>query len=121
MTAKTNSKEIVLACVDAINEEDFPAARKFLDDKLSFEGVLGSRRGVDAYLDDMERMRLKYKVKKAVAEGDDVCLLSEMEISGKSVTVSSWYCLTAGKIRSLRVVFDPRPVLEHPSQPANKP
>lgn len=112
MALQRNAREIVLSCVDALNREDFKAARQYLSDDLSFDGVLGCRRGADAYLMDMKRMRLRYDVKKAFAEADDVCLLYDLAISGTTLFVCGWYQVKLGKIRSLKVVFDPRPLLQ---------
>lgn len=107
-----NSKEIVLAFVDALNHSDFETARKFVTDDFKFVGVLGSREGGDVYFRDMKHMGLKYDVKKAVAECDDVCLFYDITMSGVTVFCAGWYQLWNGKIRSFRVVFDPRAVLE---------
>lgn len=106
------SKEVILGFVDALNHEDFEGARKCVTDDLKFVGVLGSREGGDAYFRDMKRMRLKYDVKKAFADGDDVCLLFDVTMAGVTVFCAGWYQLSDGKIRSVRVIFDPRPVLE---------
>lgn len=107
-----NSKEVVLTFVDALNRSDFDAARKCVTEDLKFEGVLGSREGGDAYFRDMKHMNLKYDVKKAVADGDDVCVFYDIKMSGVTVFCAGWYQLSGGKIRSFRVVFDPRAVLE---------
>lgn len=107
-----NSKEIVLAFIDALNRADFQTARKYVTEDLKFVGVLGSREGADAYFPDMEHMRLKYDVKKALAEGNDVCLFYDITMGSVTVFCAGWYQLSGGKIRSFRVVFDPRPVLE---------
>lgn len=107
-----SSKEIVLAFVEALNRSDFQTARKYVAEDLKFVGVLGSREGADAYFRDMERMRLKYDVKKAFAEGNDVCLFYDITMGSVTVFCAGWYQLSDGKIRSFRVVFDPRPVLE---------
>lgn len=111
-------KQVVMSCVNAINREDFGAARQFVADDLSFVGVLGTRQGGDVYFKDMERMRLKYDVKKVFADGDDVCLFYNLAIAGANVLVSAWYHVADGKIRSLQVVFDPRPILEAQSKSA---
>ena len=107
-----NAKETVLSLVKALNEEDFKTARTFVSDPFTFEGVLGSRNGLDAYFRDMEKMRLKYNIKKVFADDEDVCLLYELNISGKTIFCCGWYHTEGGKVTSLRVVFDPRPILE---------
>jgi len=111
-TAVKNSEQVVLDCINAINNEDFAAARRLVTDDMTFDGVLGSRQGADAYFKDMEKMRLKYKVRKSFVKGDDVCLLYDTDMSGQKIFVCGWYHLENGKIASLKVVFDPRPVLE---------
>lgn len=107
-----NPKEIVLGFVDALNRADFHAARECVADDLNFVGALGSREGADVYFRDMERMRLRYDVKKAFADGGDVCLFYDVTMSNVTVFCAGWYRLLRGKIQSFRVVFDPRPVLE---------
>jgi hypothetical protein len=60
----------------------------------------------------MERMRPKYTVKKAFAEGGDVCVLYDLAISGATIFGCGWYRVENGRIRSLTVLFDPSPLLE---------
>lgn len=56
-------------------------------------------------------MRLKYDVKKVFADGNDVCVFYDVTLSGVKVFTCAWYQVEDSKIRSLKVVFDPRPVL----------
>ncbi|UFH56819.1 nuclear transport factor 2 family protein [Spirosoma sp. KNUC1025] len=107
-----DAKEVVLACVQAINDEDFKKGRSYVADDMSFVGVLGSRDSGDAYFQDMEHMKLKYAIKKAFADGNDVCLLYDLTMSGKTIFGCGWYQVEDGKIKSLKVLFDPRPFLE---------
>jgi hypothetical protein len=107
-----NAKDTVLSFIKALNDENFALARTLANDNLSFIGVLGSRDGADAYFRDMENMKLKYDIRKAFADGEDVCLLYDIDMAGLSIFGCGWYHLVNGKISSLRVVFDPRPVLE---------
>lgn len=110
--AAESARNVVLAYIEALNREDFAEARRYIDNEISFEGALGSRHGADAYLADMTRMHLKYEVKKVFVDGDDVCLLYNVTMSGVTVFTAGWYRLREGKIHSLRVVFDPRPLLK---------
>ena len=116
MGANNNSQEVVQACVRALNEENFDLARVYVGDNLSFVGPMGSRQGADAYFQDMERLRLKYQVKKVLADGSDVCLFYDLAIGGVTVFGCAWYRVESGKIQSLQVVFDPRPILEAKSK-----
>jgi hypothetical protein len=118
MAFEGGAKEVVLECIEAINRENFKAARQLVSDDMLFVGVLGSRQGGDVYFKDMERMRLKYSVKKVFVDGQDVCLFYDLKISGADIFGSAWYQVANGKIRSLKVVFDPRPILEAQSKTA---
>lgn len=116
MTTKqtlNSAKEIVLSFIDALNREDFAAARQCLADDFNFVGVMGSRHGADIYLDDMTRMKFKYDIKKVLADDSDVSLFYDIDM-GNATTIfaSGWYQVQAGKIKTFKVLFDPRPLLE---------
>jgi len=106
------SKDIVLAFINALNQEDFAAAKSCLDDDMNFKGVLGSREGADVYIEDMKKMKFKYEVQKAVADENDVALLYNIDMGGTSILTAGWYNVNNGKIVSIKVIFDPRPVLK---------
>ena len=74
-------------------------------------GPLGSRTGGDAYLHDMRRIRIKYDVRKVFVDSADA-FRHDLTLSGVLVYGCGWYHVEAGRVTSLRVVFDPRPVLE---------
>lgn len=109
-----SAKEIVMAFLKSINDQDFRAARSYVTDNLSFVGVLGTRDGSDAYFKDMEQMRLRYDIKKVFVDGNDVCVLYDIRFGNPPATLFTcgWYQVQEGKIRSIRVVFDPRPLLQ---------
>lgn len=111
--AKKDAKDIVLSCITALNHGDFNAAKGLVAENMTFLGVLGSRNGAEAYFRDMERMKLKYDIKKVFADNNDVCLFYDLHMSDLIIFGCGWYHVENGKITSLRVVFDPRPVLEH--------
>jgi hypothetical protein len=111
MTTTGNAKNTVMSFIKHMNEEDFTAARKFTDDGLKFDGVMGSRDGADAYFQDMERMKFKYHILKTFADGEDVCLLYDITMSGITIFTCGWYRVEHNKITSIKVVFDPRPLL----------
>jgi predicted ester cyclase len=111
-TIENKTKDIVLSLLDAMNKEDFKKARTYVTDDFKFNGVLGSRNGADAYFKDMEQMKFKYEIKKTFFDEKDVCVFYDIIMSGKKIFCSGWYHLRENKVSSLRVVFDPRPVLE---------
>ena len=107
-----NAKEVVISFIKALNSEDFNAARVFAADDIKFIGVLGTRDGAEAYFKDMEKMKLKYEIKKIFVDNDDVCLFYDIDMSGKKIFSCGWYHVVDGKINWFKVIFDPRPVLE---------
>jgi|SRR3954466_10871313 len=109
---ENKTKDVVLSLINAINSEDFKTAKSLVAEDMKFSGVLGSRDGADAYFKDMQQMKLKYDVKKVFSDGADACVLYNLEMSGKKIFCCAWYHLKDGKVNSLKVVFDPRPVLE---------
>jgi hypothetical protein len=113
---KSSAKDIVSRCIVAINNEDFESARMLVHSDFKFEGVLGSRDGAEAYFRDMEKMKLKYDVKKIFFDADDVCVFYNIDMSGVSVFCCAWYQVVQDKIKFLKVVFDPRPVLQNTSR-----
>jgi hypothetical protein len=108
----TSARETVLHFIDALNQEDFSQAKALSHADLSFVGVLGSRDGADAYFNDMQKMKLKYNVQKVFVEGDDVCVLYSIGMSGKEIPTAGFYHVDNGKVKTIQVIFDPRPVLE---------
>ena len=112
VASETSAKETVLSLVKALNNEDFDTARTYADDSMTFEGVLGSRNGADAYFEDMRHMKMKYHIIKVLADSTDVCLFYNLDMSGVNIFGCGWYHVQDGKITSLKVIFDPRPVLE---------
>jgi catechol 2,3-dioxygenase-like lactoylglutathione lyase family enzyme len=109
-----SARDVVLSFLAALNKDDFTEARNFVHDQFSFVGVLGRRDGAEDYFRDMEKMKLKYHIQKVWADRDDVCVLYDIDMGGgKKVFASGWYKVKQNKIESFRVVFDPRPVMQH--------
>ncbi len=107
-----SAEEIVLDFINDLNKEDFESARKRVSDNMSFKGVLGSREGGDVYIREMGQMKMKYQLKMVFTNGDDVCVMYDFTQGGKTLPGCGWYHLEEGKIRTLTVIFDPRPLLE---------
>lgn len=114
MTSKNatdSAKDVVLSFINYLNKEDFKAARECANDDMIFDGVLGSRKGADNYFQDMEKMKFKYDVKKVFEDENDVCVLYDINMGKATLFTCGWYRLKNHKISSIKVVFDPRPVL----------
>jgi len=112
-SAAVGAKDVVLTFINALNKEDFETARDCLSDDMIFDGVLGHRDGADTYINDMKKMKFKYKIKKSFEDENDVCLLYDIDMGGKKpIFTCGWYQLKYNKIKSLKVVFDPRPLVD---------
>jgi len=109
---ETKAKDIVLKFLNALNTENFEAARDALDDNMQFNGVMGSRDGAENYIKDMSKMRFKYDVLKVFENENDVSVFYDIDMNGKRIFTSGWYVVENEKIKSLRVLFDPRLLLE---------
>lgn len=57
-------KEKVLFLLDAINCKDFESVRECLEDNFRFQEFLFSNTGSQLYLERLEKMDMKFKVKK---------------------------------------------------------
>ncbi|MBD0332815.1 MAG: nuclear transport factor 2 family protein [Chitinophagaceae bacterium] len=112
ITSNARAKEIVLSFITALNNDDSRLARKYISDDLKFISVLGTHDGADAYFQDMERMRLKYDIKKVFVDERDVCLFYDITISDVTIFACGWYEVKEGKISKFQVVFDSRAILE---------
>ena len=108
----TSQQEAVINFINALNNEDFSTARKQVHNDMKFVGVMGTRDGAEAYFKDMEKMKLKYNIQKIFTDNNDVCVFYDINMSGKNIFACGWYKLENEKIKSFKVLFDPRPLLE---------
>ena len=79
------------------------------------EVVLGLERLVAAlkpkHTKKSSAFRIKYHIQKLFGDDRDVCAFYNIEVSGMIVFACGWFHVKAGKVSSLRVTFDPRPLL----------
>jgi hypothetical protein len=112
MKISTNEpKEVVLELGKALNDESFQIARRYVSDDMKYVGPFGSRDGAEAYLQEIERLRLKFDIQKIFADDENVCVLYDITVSGITLFACGWFQVNAGRVSSLRVTFDPRPLL----------
>jgi limonene-1,2-epoxide hydrolase len=111
-----SAKEIVMEYIEALERKDFKSARSYISDNISYVSPLNSFDRAEPYLKYNEHLNLpKWDIKKVFADGQDVCLLYEMNFGTPPVTlfVCGWFHVNDdGKISSLRIVFDPRPFIQ---------
>ena len=103
--------EIVQSYNDAVGRGDFKAARKFLQDDLSFQGPLDTFNRAEDFLAAIQRLAgivEAVDVKKMFVDGDDVCVLYDMKSKAGTSFIAEWFRIRGGRIASIRVVFDAR-------------
>ncbi len=71
----SETEEVVLGLGKALNDENYEAARRYVSDDMKYLGPFGSRDGAEAYLHEIERLRLKFDIQKIFADNKDVCVL----------------------------------------------
>lgn len=99
-----------------VERRDFQSARSYISDNISYVSPLNSFDRAEPYLKYNEHPNLpKFYIKKVFVDGQDVCLLYELNVGTPSVTllVCGWFHVNDdGKISSLRLAFDPRPFVQ---------
>ena len=106
------ARNIVTNLLEAINREDFTAARTFLQDDMRYVGVFGSRDGADDSLAEVQQRSLKFGIREVIAEGNEVAVFYDLSTSGVTLFAAGRFQIRDGKVILIHVVFDPRPVLE---------
>ncbi|MDM1555180.1 MULTISPECIES: nuclear transport factor 2 family protein [Chryseobacterium] len=99
--------------IEYLNNENFEQAESCLVSDFKFIGVLGMREGASVYIQEMKQMKFKYQIIKTFTAGEDVCFWYTINMGNKTVEASGWYQITDGKIYTLKVLFDPRPLLNN--------
>jgi len=109
-----NPLNVVQQFQQAVGKGDFSAARQLLQDNLSFRGPIDTFHKPEPYLEALKKLQpiiQRVDILKTFADGNDVCVLSEMVTNTPIGTAfrSGWYQVKGGKISSVRMVFDARP------------
>jgi limonene-1,2-epoxide hydrolase len=116
-SAKSSAKETVMEYLQALVERrDFQSARSYISDNISYVSPLNSFDRAEPYLKYNEHLNLpKFDIKKVFVDGQDVCLLYELNVGTPPVTllVCGWFHVNDdGKISSIRYVADIRQLLQ---------
>ena len=101
-----NQKETVLEFIRDLNEQKYPEARGLVTEGFSFQSPVIKIGDPTEYFRQMGELKIKYDVKKAFSDGDDVCVFYDYTIKGMTRFGCGWYKLKDGKIASLRIVSD---------------
>jgi limonene-1,2-epoxide hydrolase len=115
-----SAEEIVIEFKEALERKDFKTVRSYISDNISVVApgpeTLITFKQADPYVTYLEHSNLsKLDIKKECADSNDVCLLYDATYSEPPVTVfvCGWFHVNDdGKIDSIRLVADPRTLLE---------
>jgi hypothetical protein len=108
-------KETMRRYFETWNARDFGAFERQLADDMSFAGPLGTtdgpaetRRGIER----MSKLMDRAEIITMVADGADVITWFHLHVpDADPLPVANWARVEDGKIRRVRVTFDPRPLL----------
>jgi SnoaL-like domain len=112
--------EVATAYFDMWQRHDFGALRAILADDATFDGPLGHAGNADECVAGLKRMSqivTGVVIHKTFVDGNDVLTWFDLHTAGTGpLPAVNWRHVENGKITSIRVVFDPRP-LTRPAHP----
>src|SRR5258708_36071169 len=76
-----SASEIIESYQAALGKGDFAAARKLMQDNMTFQGPLDTFNTADDYLESLKRLASiiqRIDLKKVFVDGDNVCVLYDM-------------------------------------------
>ena len=111
-----DAKSIATDMLTAWTSGDFARSRALLHDDATFDGPLGETRGGDHYIEGVRGFAKtidRARIHKVIADGGDVCVVYDLITrSGATIPTVGIYRIEADKVRSVRVYFDPRPLVK---------
>jgi len=93
---------------------DFDTTRSTLADDVTFLGPLGTADGIEECIGGLQGLKQiveSSEQHQVIVDGDDVCLIYDLHTTKfGTIPTAGWFQLRDGKITSIRVYFDPRPL-----------
>ena len=86
-----DAKEVVSGLGKALNDENFQIAREFVSDDMKYIGPFGVHDGAEAYLQEIQRLRLKFDIQKVFVDDGDVCAFYNIAVSGMNLFACGWF------------------------------
>ncbi len=116
MTESTDSPgSVAAAYFDAWKSNDVERVRPLVHEDVTFDGALGSTRGVEETIEGLGRMFAITEHVEVIhrwVDGPDVLTWFELQTaSAGPLAIVNWSHVEAGRITRIRVTFDPRPLL----------
>lgn len=115
----STAAEVGATYFDAWRAGDFDTLRSILADDVTFVGPLGRAGNADECVDGLRRMSAivtDIVVRKTFVDGPDVITWFELHTAAtQPLPTVNWRHVENGKITSIRVTFDPRPLNPPPA------
>lgn len=104
-------KRVALAYIDACGRRDLPAVEQLLAPDVRFSGPGNAVQGATAYLAVLRRIGPIWagsEVKKALAEGNDVCVFYDFvtDTPAGKVPIVELLRIEHGRVAEVNLVFD---------------
>jgi hypothetical protein len=119
--AGQSAREVVRGYYDAWTSRDLDRARGYLADDLDFQGSLRRFSGADNFLPALEEfLQILEAVRliKEVYEGEDAMMLYDCQTGpAGTIRTAEAFTVRAGKIREIKLVFDPTELIKLGRQP----
>ena|SRR5438876_3244456 len=109
----STTADVIHKFLGALGQGDFGAARNALTDDFTFRGPFDNFATPEPYVEALRKLYpivKGVKVQKLFVDGDEACLLYDMETSVVGTAfICEWYRVRDGKLAAMRAVFDARP------------
>jgi hypothetical protein len=111
----TDTAAVAASYFRSWKNHDFAEFRSILADDVTFDGPLGHAGNADecvAGIQGMSQIVTDIVIRKMFVDGDDVTTWFDLhtKVADEPALVANWAHLTNGKISTIKVVFDPRPM-----------
>jgi hypothetical protein len=106
--------DVAAAYFEAWKAGDFPRLRSILADDVTFDGPLGHASNAEECISGLQRMSqimTDIIIRKTFVDGADVLTWFDLHTAQTDpLPTVNWRHVENGKITSIRVTFDPRPL-----------
>jgi SnoaL-like domain len=108
MQQVSNSRELVLSYIKALDSQNFKAASSYLSESVRILGPGGETFSKpNDFVEMLSKYHGRYDIKKVFSDGDDICLIYDYKTPVGKAVMCSWYQVRNGKISWIQTIFDP--------------
>lgn len=111
-------QQIVDTYFAALARRDLATVRDLVCDDLSFRGPLATLDNADDYLQGLEHITAGVtglQRRRVFRDGESVVQIYDVALAvpGQTVPVAEWITVRDGRIASIELIMDPRPLVAH--------